>query len=41
MYVSKENPVIKEIRNYETNLNLAYKKNKIGEKRYLKNFFPW
>ena len=32
MYVSKENPVIKEIRNYETNLNLAYKKNKIGEK---------
>ena len=40
MYVPIENPVIQEIRNYETNLGRAYKQNKIGHKRYLKNFFP-
>ena len=40
MYVSKENPVIQEVRSYETNLDRAYKKNKIGQRRYLKTFFP-
>ena len=40
MYVSKENPVIQEVRSYETNLLKAYKENKIGEKRYLKTFYP-
>ena len=40
MYVSKENPVIQEVRSYETNLSRAYKENKIGTKRYLKTFYP-
>ena len=40
MYVSVENPVTQEIRNYETNLGRTYKENKIGEKRYLKTFYP-
>ena len=34
MYVSKENPVIQEVRSYETNLSRAYRENK------LKTFFP-
>ena len=33
MYVSVENPVTQEIRNYETNLGRAYKDNKIKEDR--------
>ena len=40
MYVSKENPVIQEVRSYETNLGRAYRENKIGEHRYTKTFFP-
>jgi len=35
MYVSVENPVTQEIRNYETNFNIAYKVNK-----KIKTFFP-
>ena len=31
MYVSKENPIVQEVRSYETNLGRAYKKNKIGK----------
>ena len=40
MYVSKENPVIQEVRSYESNLDRAYKENRIGYKRYIKNFIP-
>jgi len=40
MYVSVENPVTQEIRNYETNMCRAYKENRIGNTRYLKSFFP-
>ena len=40
MYVSKENPIVQEVRSYETNLGRAYRKNKIGHKRYLKTFYP-
>ncbi len=35
MYVSKENPVIQEVRSYETNLDRAYKENK-----KIKTFHP-
>ena len=40
MYVSKENRIVQEVRSYETNLGRAYRKNKIGKKRYLKTFYP-
>jgi len=35
MYVTKENPVIQEVRSYETNLDRAYKENK-----KIKTFYP-
>ena len=40
MYIHKTNPVIQEVRSCETNLNKAYKENKISRKRYLKTFYP-
>jgi hypothetical protein len=40
VYVSKENQIVQEVRSYETNLGRAYRKNKIGKKRYVKTFYP-
>ena len=40
MYIHKNNPVIQEIRSYETNLNKAYKENRISKRRYSKTFYP-
>ena len=40
MYIHKDNPVIQEIRSYETNLNKAYKENRISKRRYSKTFYP-
>ncbi|SVC83378.1 uncharacterized protein METZ01_LOCUS336232, partial [marine metagenome] len=39
VYVSKENPIVQEVRSYES-IARAYKENKIGHKRYLKTFYP-
>ena len=40
MYIHKSNPVIQEVRSYETSMSRAYKENRISRKRYSKTFYP-